>query len=92
MRNMAQFLLSMATMTAFLGCIFYMLMKEVPASNNQILNNLISVLITIFTLQMNYFFGSNAASKAKDETIAEIAKSSPAPAMENQPSKKKESI
>lgn len=33
-------------------------------------NSSLGVLATIFTLQMNYFFGSTSGSKAKDDTIA----------------------
>jgi hypothetical protein len=55
------------------ACIFWMLMWGFPTENKDALNSLLGVLTTVFTLIMNFFFGSTASSKAKDDTIGAIA-------------------
>ena len=61
----------------FFGCVFFLLFKEFPANNKDLLVSLLGVLTTIFTLIMNYFFGNSSSSKAKDETIAAVANKPP---------------
>lgn len=72
MKDIAQIFFCSMTILGFSYCIFHMMNTEYPAQNKDQLNQLIQVLITIFTLQMNFFFGSTASSKAKDETIRTI--------------------
>lgn len=74
MKNCSQIVLALIVSFGFFFCIFYMLKWNFPEDNKDALNSLLGVLTTIFTLQMNYFFGSSSASKAKDETISDIAK------------------
>jgi hypothetical protein len=74
MKNSAQIILALITSAGFFFCVFYMLNFEYPAQNKDALNSLLGVLTTIFTLQMNFFFGSSSASRAKDETISEITR------------------
>lgn len=63
----------------FFFCVYRLQTAEFPPSNKDQLNQLIGVLVTIWTLQMQWFFGSTAANKAKDETISDIAKMPAAP-------------
>ncbi len=79
MKNSAQITLALIVTLGFFSCIFWMLKWGFPIENKDPLNSLLGVLITIFTLQMNFFFGSSSASKAKDETISDIARSMPVP-------------
>ncbi len=76
-KNSAQVTLALLVSFGFFFCIFYMLRWDFPATNKDALNSLLGVLTTIFTLQMNFFFGSSSASKAKDETISAIAQAAP---------------
>lgn len=77
MKNSSQIVLALITAFGFFFCIVHMLKWGFPQDNKDALNSLLGVLTTIFTLQQNYFFGSSSASRTKDETISEIAKSSP---------------
>lgn len=77
MNNPIQPALAFLTTLGFFGCIFYVLHWGFPAENKDQLNQLLGVLMTIFTLQMNYFFGSTSGSKAKDDVIGSIAQSVP---------------
>ncbi len=77
MKNSSQIILALITSLGFFGCIFWMLHIGFPAENKDQLNQLIGVLGTIWTLQMNYFFGSSSGSVAKDETISTIAQAAP---------------
>lgn len=73
LKNSSQIILALITIFGFFFCIFYMLRFGFPPENKDALNALMGVLTTIFTLQMNYFFGSTSSSKAKDDTIAAVA-------------------
>jgi hypothetical protein len=79
LKNAAPVMFALIVAAAFFFCIYHMLSNTFPAENKDALNSLLGVLTTIFTLQMNFFFGSSAASKAKDDTLNEIAKSAPIP-------------
>lgn len=74
-KHSAQIILALLTAAGFFFCIFHMLTSEFPKDNKDALNSLLGVLTTIFTLQMNFFFGSSSTSKMKDETVADIARS-----------------
>lgn len=76
-KNAAPIVFALIVSAGFFTCIFFMLNKTYPPENKDALNSLLGVLTTIFTLQMNFFFGSSASNKAKDETIFDIAKSTP---------------
>lgn len=69
-----QAVLALIVTAGFFACILFMLTHAYPSDNKDQINAALAVLATIFTLQMNYFFGSSSASKAKDEVIGEIAK------------------
>lgn len=73
----SQVTLALITIFGFFFCIFYMLKWEFPIANKDALNALMGVLTTIFTLQMNFFFGSSTGSKSKDDAINDIAKNMP---------------
>lgn len=77
MKNSSQIILALMVSSGFFFCIFFMLNKEFPAANKDALNSLLGVLTTIFTLIMNFFFGSSSSSKQKDETIGAIATDKP---------------
>lgn len=85
MRNSAQVTLAIIVTFCFFFCIFFMLKWEFPITNKDALNSLLGVLTTIFTLQMNFFFGSSSASKAKDDIIGDIAKIPVAPTSPTSP-------
>lgn len=73
-KNSSQIILALLTAIGFFICIFWMLEWGFPQENKDALNSLLGVLTTIFTLQQNYFFGSSSASRVKDETISDFAK------------------
>lgn len=77
MKNSAQIALAFITVSGFFFCIFFLFRWDYPAQNKDALYSLLGVLTTIFTLQMNYFFGSTSASKAKDDTIGAMAAAAP---------------
>lgn len=77
MKNSSQIVLALITSSGFFFCLGYMLKFGFPPDNKDALNGLLGVLTTIWTLQMNWFFGSSSSTKAKDETISQIAKSNP---------------
>lgn len=79
MKNSSQIILALIVTSGFFFCVFYMLKWEFPPGNKDALNALLGVLTTIFTLIMNFFFGSSSGSVAKDETIGAIATSSNPP-------------
>ncbi len=78
MKNAQRIVLALITTLGYFSCVFYMLRWGFPAENKDSLNSLMGVLTTIWTLQMNFFFGSSSASKEKDDTISEMLKASPA--------------
>lgn len=94
MKDIAQIFICFITIFGYMYCLQYMLGSEYPPANKDQLNNLLSVLLTIFTLQMNFFFGSTASSKAKDETIRTITNSMSPPNNEitSQPATKKDNV
>ncbi len=77
MNNPIQPILALLVTTGYFSLMFYLLKWGYPSENKDALNALLGVLTTIWTLQMNYFFGSTSSNKAKDDTISEIAKSNP---------------
>lgn len=77
MNTSAHFFFAALVTAGFFYCIHHMFTIGFPPENKDALNSLLGVLTTIFTLQMNFYFGSSSASKAKDETISEIAKAAP---------------
>lgn len=79
MKNTAPIFFAFIVTCGFFFCVYRLQSTEFPPSNKDQLNQLIGVLITIWTLQMQWFFGSSAANKAKDETISDIAKMPVAP-------------
>lgn len=76
-KNPIQMILALVVAAGFFFCIYSMLTRSFPAENKDALNSLLGVLTTIFTLQMNFFFGSSSASKSKDDTINAIASAAP---------------
>lgn len=76
-KNSSQIVLALITSAGFFGCLFWMLKFGFPVENKDALNSLLGVLTTIWTLQMNWFFGSSSSTKAKDDTISDIAKAVP---------------
>lgn len=78
-KNPSQIILALIVAGGFFFCIYHMMTASFPAENKDALNSLLGVLTTIFTLQMNFFFGSSSASKSKDDTINAIAAAAPTP-------------
>lgn len=58
----------------FFGILFYMLMKDVPKSNEQVLNIMLGSLGTAWIGIIFYYFGSSAGSAAKEQTISNLSK------------------
>ncbi len=77
MKNSSQVVIALIVTSGFFFCVFFMLTREYPLANKDALNALLGVLTTIFTLIMNFFFGSSSGSVAKDETIGAIASAAP---------------
>jgi hypothetical protein len=94
MKNIAQIFFGFLTIIGFFYCVWHMMNSAFPNENKDQVNQLMGVLLTIFTLQMNFFFGSTASSKTKDETIGTIAKSMSPPNNEitSQPATKKDDL
>lgn len=74
MKGSAPIVLALITTFGLFFCIFYMLKWGFPEQIKDQLSVFTQLLGTIWTLQMNFFFGSTAASKDKDATISDIAK------------------
>lgn len=73
LKNSAPLILALITTFGLFFCIFYMLKWAFPPEIKDQLSVFTQLLGTIWTLQMNYFFGSTSSSKAKDEVIGAIA-------------------
>ena len=71
--NRTPFALALITTAGFFGCLFFMLIEEYPYENKDLINTMVGSLGTIWVLQMQFFFGSSASSKYKDQTISQIA-------------------
>lgn len=71
--NRTPFALALITTAGFFGCLFFMLFEKYPSDNKDLINTMVGSLGTIWILQMQFFFGSSASSKYKDQTISQIA-------------------
>lgn len=69
-----QVTLALITTFGLFFCIFYMLKWAFPPEIKEQLSVFTQLLGTIWTLQMNFFFGSSSASKSKDDALSDIAK------------------
>ena len=76
--NRIPFTLALITTCGFFSCLFFLLFYGYPAENKETITALLGSLGTIWILQMQFFFGSSASNKQKDQTIAQIA-TTPAP-------------
>lgn len=56
----------------FFGILTYMLFRDVPASNKDILNVMLGSLGTAWLSIVGYYFGSSAGSKDKDSQISKL--------------------
>lgn len=75
MKNITpQIILALITTFGLFFCIFFLLKWSFPPEIKDQLGVFTQLLGTIWTLQMNFFFGSTSSSKAKDEVIGDIAK------------------
>lgn len=61
----------------FVGQCVMLYLREIPSSQRDIALILVGALIASFKDVGNYFTGSTASSRQKDDTIAEIAKKGP---------------
>lgn len=62
---------------AFFTVVILLYLKEIPPSQKDIALVILGALIASFKDVGNYFTGSTASSRQKDDTIAEIAKKGP---------------
>lgn len=75
MKNLTpQIILALITTFGLFFCIFFLLKWSFPPEIKDQLGVFTQLLGTIWTLQMNFFFGSTSSSKAKDDVIGDIAK------------------
>lgn len=79
MNNPIQAALAFFTTAGFFSCLAFALLVRYPEQNKDMINAMLGVLGTIWTLQMNYFFGSSSSNRAKDDTISDMAKNPPPP-------------
>ena len=75
--NPVQVMLSVMVTFGFFFCLYYMLKLPIPTANKEVLYTMLGSLGTVWVLVMNYFFGSTSSSKAKDQTISDIATAAP---------------
>ncbi len=73
-KNTAPIIISLIVTLGFFFCMYRLSTSDVPASNRDIFNGMTGVLGTVWIKVIGFFFDSSASSKAKDETISEIAK------------------
>lgn len=79
MKNNSQIVLALITTFGLFFCIFFILKWSFPQEIKEQLSTFTQLLGTIWTLQMNYFFGSTSGSKQKDDVIGAIAQTPIAP-------------
>lgn len=79
MKNNSQIVLALITTFGLFFCIFFILKWSFPSEIKEQLSTFTQLLGTIWTLQMNYFFGSTSGSKQKDDVIGAIAQTPIAP-------------
>lgn len=72
-----QYVLGALIVFGFFALLLTLIFREVPSKNNDLLNLVVGSLIGSFSTIVGYFFGSSSSSKAKDETISNIASSKP---------------
>jgi hypothetical protein len=57
----------------FIGVLFLWLYRPIAVPNSEVLNVLVGTLAAGFGQVVNYWLGSSAGSKKKDETLAAVA-------------------
>lgn len=72
-----QIMLSLIVSLGFFFCLYYLLNRDIPANNKEVLYTMLGSLGTVWVLQMNYFFGSTQSSKEKDSQLTQIALNTP---------------
>lgn len=77
MKNAAPIMFGLIIMIAFLYVIWSLLNHTYPAENKDQLNSMLEFLKNAALIVVGFFFGASASSKAKDETISDIAKTAP---------------
>ena len=63
-------ILAILVTSGFFGLLTFMLLREVPQANQQVLNIMLGSLGTAWIGVMNYYFGSSTGSVRKDALIA----------------------
>jgi hypothetical protein len=71
--------LSYAVTAGFFGCLYLMIFKPVPVTNQAALNIVTGVLGTAWITIVNFHFGSSAGSAAKTETLSALVTAPPPP-------------
>jgi drug/metabolite transporter (DMT)-like permease len=67
----AMYVLGTLIVLAFFTLLALLIFKEIPTSNNDVLNLSIGALISGFATVVNYFYGSSAGSAAKNELLSQ---------------------
>lgn len=67
------YILALFITIGFFSLLSYMLLREVPAGNKDVLNILLGSLGTAWITIIGYFFGSSAGSKTNADSIRKIA-------------------
>ena len=66
----AMYVLGALIVLGFFTLLALLIFKEVPVSNNDVLNLSIGALITGFATVVGYFYGSSAGSASKTDILA----------------------
>lgn len=73
-KNAAPIFFGLIVVGGFFAVMGSLLYHEFPPSNKDFIASLGKTLENILIMVVSFWFGSNASSKAKDETISDIAK------------------
>lgn len=74
MRDWTPSVLGLAIILGFFGLLGYILAYGLPTSGGEVLMIMVGALAAMTTQVGNYFFGSSAGSKEKNEMIADLRK------------------
>lgn len=78
LKNAAPIMLALVVTAGFFGFIYLLFVSsEIPKENAAQLNILLGGIAVVWAKAIGFFYDSSASSKQKDETISDIAKSSP---------------
>lgn len=80
MKNAAPLFVCILITIGFFSCLYILAFVPIPSDNKDIFNTLTGGLGVSWAKSVGFWFDSSASSKAKDETLSDIAKKAPAAA------------